>query len=98
MAMASARASTTNLDPVATGLDELSLTQALLDFEVANARVLDLTQRLIEANQVIKALRTEADEIRAELTELKSVHERMQGSQAFRLASKIWALRNAVRG
>ena len=96
--MASARASTTNVDAVAAELDELSLTQALLDFEVANARVIDLTQRLVEADRVIAELRTELDEARAELTEITSVHERMQGSQAFRLASKIWALRNAVRG
>lgn len=98
MAMASAKASATNVDEVAAEIDELSLTQALLDFEVANARVLDLTQRLVEANRVIEELRAEVDETRAELTELTSVHERMQGSQAFRLASKIWALRNAVRG
>lgn len=96
--MASAKASAMNVDAVAADLDELSLTQALLDFEVANARVLDLTQRLVEANRTIEELRTEVDEVRAELTDLKSIHKQMQGSQAFRLASKIWALRNAVRG
>ena len=39
-------------------MDRLSLEQALIDFEVANARVLDLTARLVEANQ--RAARAEA--------------------------------------
>lgn len=78
-------------------LDELSLTQALLDFEIANARVIDLTHRLVEANRLIEELRQEVDDAHTELSELQSVHDRMKGSQAFRIASKIWALRNAVR-
>jgi hypothetical protein len=45
-------------------VDRLSLTQALKDFEVANARVLDLTHRLTELNQ--------------ELLELRSTHERLR--------------------
>jgi hypothetical protein len=32
-------------------IDALSLAQALVDFEMANARVLDLTARLVEANE-----------------------------------------------
>lgn len=32
-------------------LDAIALSQALIDFEVANARVLDLTQRLLESNE-----------------------------------------------
>lgn len=45
-------------------LDRLSLVQALKDFEIANARVLDLTHRLTELNQ--------------ELLELRSTHERLR--------------------
>jgi transcriptional antiterminator Rof (Rho-off) len=45
-------------------VDRLSLTQALKDFEVANARTLDLTHRLTELNQ--------------ELLELRSAHERLR--------------------
>lgn len=45
-------------------VDRLSLVQALKDFEVANARVLDLTHRLTELNQ--------------ELLELRSTHERLR--------------------
>jgi len=45
-------------------VDRLSLEQALKDFEVANARTLDLTHRLTELNQ--------------ELLELRSTHERLR--------------------
>jgi hypothetical protein len=43
-------------------MDALSLTQALLDFEMANARVLDLTARLVEANARVIKLQTTVDE------------------------------------
>ena len=78
-------------------IDRLSLEQALRDFEVANARVIDLTQRLISANEKVLAVQKESDDLRIELTQLRSVHEAMRGSAAYRIASKIWALRNAVR-
>lgn len=78
-------------------IDRLSLEQALRDFEIANARVIDLTQRLISANEKVLAVQRESDELRVELTQLRSVHDAMRGSAAFRLATKIWDLRNAVR-
>lgn len=78
-------------------IDRLSLEQALRDFEIANARVIDLTQRLISANEKALAGQREADELRVELTQLRSVHDAMRGSAAFRITSKLWAIRNAVR-
>jgi chromosome segregation ATPase len=78
-------------------IDRLSLEQALRDFEVANARVLDLTQRLISANDKVVDQQRELDQLRVELAELRSVHEAMRGSAAFRIANRIWALRNALR-
>ena len=77
-------------------MDQLSLSQALVDFEVANARVLDLTRRLMEAHGEISALRDERERLKAEYAELNRNHEAMKSSQAFRMATKIWALRNAV--
>jgi hypothetical protein len=79
-------------------IDRLSLEQALRDFEVANARVVDLTQRLISANDKVVEQQTELDRLRVELAELRAVHNAMRGSAAFRMAEKIWALRNALRG
>jgi hypothetical protein len=78
-------------------IDRLSLEQALRDFEVANARVVDLTQRLISANDRVVDQQRELDQLRVELTELRSVHEAMRGSAAFRIANKLWAMRNALR-
>lgn len=48
-------------------IDALSLNQALLDFELANARVLDLTARLVEANTRVMRHQGETDGLRAEL-------------------------------
>jgi len=78
-------------------IDRLSLEQALRDFEVANARVVDLTQRLISSNEKVISTQRDLDSLRVEMAELRATHEAMQGSSGFRLASKIWAIRNAVR-
>ena len=77
-------------------LDRLSLTQALRDFEVANARVMDLTQRLIAASNDLVAVRQELESLRREHDELRSTHEQMRRSRAFKLANRIWAIRNAL--
>lgn len=77
-------------------LDRLSLNQALLDVEVANARVVDLTQRLIGAGQELVAVRRELEVLRREHEELRSTHEQMRRSKAFKLASRIWSIRNAL--
>ena len=77
-------------------LDNLSLQQALVDFEIANARVLDLTRRLMEAHAENSELRAELDRVRLGQQELQQQHDAMKSSVAFRWAKKIWALRNAV--
>ena len=82
--------------PLDKEFDELSLSQALRDFEIANARVIDLTQRLVESNAAAAALHLALEDQRAAFKELEARHEAMRHSMAFRLASKIWALRNAI--
>ena len=77
-------------------LDRLSLTQALRDFEVANARVMDLTQRLIAASNELVTVRQELESLRREHDELRSTHDQMRRSRAFKLANRIWAIRNAL--
>jgi hypothetical protein len=73
-------------------LDRLSLEQALLDVEVANARVMDLTSRLVEANQRAASLREALDTARAQSeandAQVEAKHE--QVAQA--LAQKETAL------
>lgn len=77
-------------------LDRLSLTQALLDFEVANARTTDLTQRLIDAANEIAALKAELDRRTAQLTELDRAHRQMAESTTWKIAKGIEAVRRVL--
>lgn len=77
-------------------MDRLSLNQALIDFEIANARVIDLTHRLLEAEAVAARLQGELDDLSKAHQEMRKVHELMKSSQAYRTATKIWAIRNAI--
>jgi predicted nucleic acid-binding Zn-ribbon protein len=79
-------------------MDALSLRQALIDFEVANARTRDLTQRLVKLAEENGRLEHELAELRAEIVAEREVWAQVKGSQAFRLASRIWNLRNALKG
>lgn len=81
---------------LAAELDRLSLAQALRDAEVANARVVDLTQRLIGAGDELLATRRELDALRREHDEFRATVDQMRSSKAFRLANRIWAVRNAL--
>ena len=77
-------------------MDRLSLTQALHDFDVANARVVDLTQRLIGTGRELAAVREQLASLQREHEALRTTHEQMQRSRAFKMANKIWAIRNAL--
>lgn len=77
-------------------IDRLSLDHALHDFEVANARVIDLTRRLIGAGRELAAVKEELAVLRREHEELVATHEQMQRSRAFKLATRIWTIRNAL--
>lgn len=77
-------------------IGELSLERALLDFEVANARAIDLTQRLLEVSAELQETRAELDRERTRRLALEASHEAMKGSQAWKLASRIWSVRNAL--
>lgn len=84
-------------DEVQDKLDQISLEQALIDFELANERVVDLTKRLISANEGLAAARAELWERTEELHALQHVHTAMQQSTAFRIATKIWTARNLLK-
>jgi len=77
-------------------LDRLSLSQALRDVEVATARVADLTQRLIGTGDELLSCRRELAALRQEHDEFRAVHDQMRSSKAFRLANRVWAVRNAL--
>ena len=86
-------------------MDELSLTQALLDFEMANARVLDLTARLVEANGRVLGLQAGADaarrtidEVRGSLAAKEAELADLKSSRAFKLGERIQTLLRVLRG
>ncbi len=56
----------------------------------ADARVAELTAALTAA-------RRELETLRVAHADLRRTHEAMRSSNAFKLAERIWALRNAVR-
>jgi hypothetical protein len=90
-------------DELTRRLDRLNLTQALLDFELANARVLDLTARLVESNKRVLTLQSGADAGQAELdaaclgldgarvdiAELQRRLAEMEASITYRVARKL---------
>lgn len=67
-------------------MDALSLEQALIDTEVATARVVDLTSRLLELNRLLDEERAAHDAERLEWA-------RIRRSRAFRLAERVWSMR-----
>ena len=78
-------------------IDRVSLIQALIDTEAATARVVDLTDRLVDARHQLDGLRRELDGLAAEHRAYRAEAEAMRSSQAFRLATRIWSIRNALR-
>ena len=84
-------------DPLGADLDRLSLEQALKDFEIANGRVIDLTQRLIAAQALSLDRQREIDRLAVELGELGHAYNAMRRSRAFRTADRYWAVLGALR-
>lgn len=90
-------------------LDAIALTQALIDFEVANARVLDLTQRLVESNESrlravqesqaatkrLGALQAQYDALAAERDSLADKHRLLDDEYHRLLSTKAYRM---VRG
>ena len=85
-------------------LDRINLTQALLDFEIANARVLDLTSRVVDSNKRVLKLQAEADAsrlaldgARADIAELQRRIVEVEESTTYRAAQKLGSLRRLLR-
>ena len=85
-------------------LDRINLTQALLDFEIANARVLDLTSRVVDSNKRVLKQQAEADAsrlaldgARADIAELQRRIVEVEESTTYRAAQKLGSLRRLLR-
>jgi predicted nucleic acid-binding Zn-ribbon protein len=78
-------------------MSALSLEQALIDFEIANARVVDLTQRLVAAGEEIAELRRELEVLRAQRREMEKQLDTLGRSRALRVAAAARGVMRAVR-
>lgn len=76
---ADAAISLTDHEALTRRLDALSLQQALIDFELANARVLDLTARVIEATNASVRRQAELDGLRQRVAVIEA--ERVAADQ-----------------
>jgi predicted nucleic acid-binding Zn-ribbon protein len=75
-------------------LDRLSLEQALRDFEIANARAIDLTERLVDLSKEISTLREQVIGAEARVESARLENEAIRASVTFRV--QAWVDR--VRG
>ena len=98
-----ADALTMGADELTRRLDRINLTQALLDFEIANARVLDLTARVVDSNKRVLKLQAEAeasrlalDGARIDIAELQRRIAEVEASTTYRAAQKLGALRRLL--
>ncbi len=85
-------------------LDAVSLDQALRDFEVANGRVVDLTQRLITVTGERRLLQTELEILRlqaatwqATSAKLESVEQELAAERQTKSYQLVRALRSLHR-
>jgi len=73
-------------------IDRLSLEQALRDFEIANARAIDLTQRLVDLSKEVTRLREQVVDAQMQAAGARAENDALRASTTFRLvelSSKI---------
>jgi predicted nucleic acid-binding Zn-ribbon protein len=76
--------------------DGALLEQTLRDFEIANRRVIDLTERLLHIEKQLDDQESELQTLRARNAELEHQYTSWQQSKAFRTAERVWAIRGAL--
>jgi predicted nucleic acid-binding Zn-ribbon protein len=90
---------TTGDEPVknTVDLDPISLEQALLDVDVANARVIDLTKRLTAMNKELRQTTTDLQKVRLRNRTLSAELEEIKDSRAFKSATTAQRVVRAAR-
>lgn len=81
-------------------MDAVNLERALVDFEIANARVIDLTTRLTQLGQDLLATRSELGLAKLRIAELELLAAElatMKTSMAYRVVRKLGDTRAGVR-
>jgi predicted nucleic acid-binding Zn-ribbon protein len=78
-------------------LDPISLEQALLDVDVANARVIDLTKRLTALTKELRSTTSDLQKAKLRNRTLQTELAQIKGSRAFRSASTAQRLLGSAR-
>jgi hypothetical protein len=78
-------------------LDRLSLEQSLRDFDVANARAIDLTQRLVDLSKEVANLREQLVGAHAAVESARLENEAIRASLTFRMQGWVDRLRRLRR-
>ncbi len=78
-------------------LDGLVYSQAVRDFEVANARARDLTGRLVDASEEIATLHEELVHTQRDLSVARRENEEIRASATFRLSEIARKVRGRLR-
>jgi hypothetical protein len=78
-------------------LDDISLAQALLDVDVANARVIDLTKRLTVLTKELRDTTTLLQKAKLRNAQLTAELKKIKGSRAYRTAGNAQRALGAVR-
>ncbi len=78
-------------------LDDISLAQALLDVDIANARVIDLTKRLTTLTKELRRSTSDLQKAKLRNRRIAAELEEIKGSRAFRSASTAQRLMAAAK-
>ena len=78
-------------------LDDISLAQALLDVDFANARVIDLTKRLTTLTKELRTTTSDLQKAKLRNSKIAAELEEIKGSRAFRSASTAQRFLGAAR-
>ena len=78
-------------------LDDISLAQALLDVDIANARVIDLTKRLTALTRELRETTSDLQKAKLRNRRIVAELEQLKGSRAFRSASAAQRVLDATR-
>ena len=78
-------------------LDDISLAQALLDVDVANARVIDLTKRLTQLTKELRRTTSDLQKAKLRNRAVTAELEEIKGSRAYRSASRAQRVLGSAR-
>jgi predicted nucleic acid-binding Zn-ribbon protein len=97
--MAERKTTPAESDPVknTVDLDAISLEQALLDVDVANARVIDLTKRLTALTKELRSTTNDLQKARLRNRTLQTELTQIKESRAFRSATTAQRLLGSAR-